>query len=362
MADLPTRYEVVRWGDDGSEEVLARAVDAEGLFADEVRSERELFVFRGCPPAVAASFDEVFGFEVRDDAGMTQWWALVDLSVHAVSPEGDVFVTASHCCFPEGREPLSGTVQYVLRSYGPEGRCASIDGFPRADGRPDTWLPVTLIGCEPAERMREVLTSPDRWKCYLQEDLRALNVNGEEIASVPFSLEVITAKPSPLGEGLFDITFDQSALDNRTFPKAGGRPVWERWRAGAPTEPNLWARYDTAGRAAWRDLTLVREDRPEGWTGGVFHLDGRYVTDRPSMYLALGEALLGPGRTFGRNYNEVADHLYLSCCGRPPENITLVWHDADVAHNAVGREFVELAERLSHDLNLVLEPSLLDGE
>ncbi|GLY49091.1 barstar family protein [Lentzea sp. NBRC 102530] len=279
---FPIRYEVVRGG-----EVLLRAVDAEGLFADKVVPPRELFVFRGCPPDVASSFDEVFGFEVADDNGMYQWWALVAVAVHAVTPEGDVFATASPCFFPTRPGGSAGEARYQLRGNSQNGLCASIDGFPRTEGSPDRWPPVRLIG--------------------------------GEMASVPFGLEVLGVEPSSPGDGLVDSTFDQSyVLEDRTSPHAGGRP--------------------------------------DGWSGGgVFHLDGRYATDAPGLFLALNEGLLGPGAYFGRAHNDVQDHLHLPCCGPPPDDITLVWHHADVARYAVPEEFEWAVKTLGHSVDLVFD-------
>ncbi|WP_394613191.1 hypothetical protein JNUCC0626_24960 [Lentzea sp. JNUCC 0626] len=354
---LPFRYEVFRDVHGHDEEVLVRAVDAEGLFADTVVPPRELLVFRGCPPDIAESFHEVFGFEVADDDGMYQWWALGDVTVHAVTPDGDVFATASPCFFPWGSGKSSGETRYLLRrGNSQDRRCASIDGFPRTDGSPDRWPPVRLIGCEIAQPVRDVLERPHLWHEH-SEELRALDVNGREMAVVPFGVEILDAEPSSLGDGLLDITFSQShVLDARSFPKAGGRPAWERWRAGVPTQPNQWAGLSTQARSAWLELLVSSDDRPDGWSGGgVFHLDGRHATDSPGLFLALNEGLLGPGAYFGKWRHDVEDHLHLPCCGPPPGDITVVWHHADVARYAVPEEFEWAVKTLGYSVNLVLD-------
>ncbi|MGW6840996.1 barstar family protein [Streptomyces sp. NPDC054958] len=68
-------------------------------------------------------------------------------------------------------------------------------------------------------------------------------------------------------------------------------------------------------------------------TGGTHHLEGRFVTDKPGLYCALGEALIGPGRWFGRGFDDLDD-----CLGGRRGVLgpfTLIRHDADVARDAL---------------------------
>ncbi|MER6694301.1 barstar family protein [Streptomyces minutiscleroticus] len=44
-----------------------------------------------------------------------------------------------------------------------------------------------------------------------------------------------------------------------------------------------------------------------------YHLDGRFVTDVPGLHCAIAEALLGPGRYFGREQNAFEDCLCGGC-------------------------------------------------
>ncbi|MGW0395489.1 hypothetical protein ACWDYJ_32365 [Streptomyces sp. NPDC003042] len=58
------------------------------------------------------------------------------------------------------------------------------------------------------------------------------------------------------------------------------RPLWEHWLAGPPQTPGAWA-----------------------------GLDGRHVTDVPGIYLAVGEAVNGPGGYLGANPDALAGCL-----------------------------------------------------
>jgi hypothetical protein len=78
------------------------------------------------------------------------------------------------------------------------------------------------------------------------------------------------------------------------------------------------ARNDRADVQPWVDLDAVaRQACLEDTTGpgpddaveGEHELEGLFVTDEPGFHLALGEALLGPGRHFGRTLDDLRVHL-----------------------------------------------------
>ncbi|GGV56510.1 hypothetical protein GCM10010245_89460 [Streptomyces spectabilis] len=59
---------------------------------------------------------------------------------------------------------------------------------------------------------------------------------------------------------------------------------------------------NTRRRQAWHDLVRERACRRAHSArpaGHIYGLDGRHVTDESSLYLALGEAVNGPGGYFG---------------------------------------------------------------
>ncbi|SEO63543.1 Barstar (barnase inhibitor) [Actinacidiphila rubida] len=100
---------------------------------------------------------------------------------------------------------------------------------------------------------------------------------------------------SSYGTGLIDLELDGGRFT--PVPKYA-RSIWERWLAGPSAAVNTWAGLDTRRRGAWHDLVRERacrrshRDRP---AGHAYELDGRYITDEPALYLALGEAVNGPG-------------------------------------------------------------------
>ncbi|MEV4008022.1 barstar family protein [Actinomadura sp. NPDC049753] len=67
-------------------------------------------------------------------------------------------------------------------------------------------------------------------------------------------------------------------------------------------------------------------DRPPGH---AYAVDGRHITDEPGLYLALGEAVNGPGGYFGGCLDALADCLSGDFGYTAPA--TLLWHDASTA-------------------------------
>jgi RNAse (barnase) inhibitor barstar len=108
-------------------------------------------------------------------------------------------------------------------------------------------------------------------------------------------------------------------------PLAG--PIWDQWRQSPPTRRNQWTGLSSDGRAAWLEVVRLAWTPPS--TGdapahSVFDLDGAHITDRPSFYCALGEAVNGPGGYFGADLDALADCLRGGFGATTP--FTLVWH------------------------------------
>ncbi|MEU4067741.1 barstar family protein [Streptomyces wedmorensis] len=161
--------------------------------------------------------------------------------------------------------------------------------------------------------------------------LVALDRFGREMGSHRVRPEIAEVSPSVLGGSLIDITLADGGDDDRL--SLGARRIWETWYQGFPTTPDQWASLDTRGRAEWLDLVRPRPDGEPDRTGGTRHLDGRFITDKPGFYCALGEALIGPGRWFGRGLDDLDD-----CLGGRRGVVgpfTLIWHDADIARHAL---------------------------
>ncbi|GAA3254283.1 barstar family protein [Dactylosporangium siamense] len=140
---------------------------------------------------------------------------------------------------------------------------------------------------------------------------------------------VAGARPSALGDGLLDVTFDAGI--GGAMP-VGAWDIWERWRTlGRPTEPGLWTAYDRDLRHQWLGAALRhhRHGEPDRPAGTTYHLDGRHVTDIEGFWCAIGEAVNGPGGYFGWNASAFDDCLRGRWGAATP--FRLVWHDAEAA-------------------------------
>ncbi|WP_330240155.1 barstar family protein [Streptomyces sp. NBC_00525] len=275
--------------------------------------------------------------EVWDGEQPVQWWTLVDAVVlacqpHPADPERYDIVLGAGVRNEEGFFGLPVRPRFELFvGTASAGRCSGVDGLfrPRADPAP---VPMELIGCEPAEPLLAALRRPRRserdWASLL-----VLDRHGAVMASHLVGLAITGARPSVLGGTLVDITLTDGGDDR---PSPATRPIWAEWYQGPPAEPNLWAPYDSRGRDAWLDLTTrawrMPAPRPDR-SGGEHHLDGRFVTDAAGLHCAIAEALLGPGRYFGREWNSFKDCLSGGFGVTPP--FTLTWRNSEIARRAL---------------------------
>ncbi len=349
---FPVKFLLVQEDEDGVEQLWARCAGVERLFVDPVPPPREVLTLRGCRPdgllskVLAEPHGSLRGLgdvcvEVWDDEKPVQWWTLVDAVVvahlpHSVDPARYDIVLGAAVSSEESFFELPAAPRFELfagttLAAASAGRCSAVDGLfkPRADPAP---VPMELIGCEPSEPLLAALRRPRRserdWAYLL-----VLDRHGAVMASRTVGLAITGARPSVLGGTLVDITLTDGG-DDRPSPAA--RPIWAEWYQGPPAESNLWAPYDSQGRAAWLDLTTrawrVSAPRPDH-SGGEYHLDGRFVTDVPGLHCAIAEALLGPGRYFGREWNAFKDCLGGGFGVAPP--FTLTWHDSEIARRAL---------------------------
>ncbi|MET9700923.1 barstar family protein [Streptomyces sp. NPDC006529] len=349
---FPVQYLLVQEDGDGVEQLWGRCAGVEGFFVDPVPPPREVLTLRGCRPdgllsEVLAESDvspRSLGdvcVEVWDDEQPVQWWTLVDAVVvthrpHPDDPARYDIVLGAGVRNEESFLELPTTPHFELFAgttvaAASAGRCSGVDGLFKARVDPAP-VPMELIGCEPAEPLLAALRRPhERQRDWAY--LMVLDRHGAVMASRTVGLAITGARPSVLGGTLVDITLSDGG-DERPPPAA--RPIWAQWHQGPPTEPNQWAPYDSHGRAAWLDLTTrawrVPPPRPDR-SGGEHHLDGRFVTDVTGLHCAIAEALLGPGRYFGREWDAFKDCL----CGGfgvvPP--FTLTWHDSGIARRAL---------------------------
>ncbi|MES9540451.1 hypothetical protein [Actinomadura sp. NPDC000600] len=151
--------------------------------------------------------------------------------------------------------------------------------------------------------------------------------------------------PSFPGSGLIDLHLAEGTF---TPVHERARPLWDQWFTGPPASKGAWTGLDTGPRGDW--LTLVRQRgcqithraRPAGHT---YELDGRHVTDEPGLYLALGEAVNGPGGYFGGCLPALADCLYGGFGYTAPS--TLLWRDAATAREHLSRTLSPEGEEYS---------------
>ncbi|MGI5420975.1 barstar family protein [Actinomadura luteofluorescens] len=186
--------------------------------------------------------------------------------------------------------------------------------------------PLVLRNLVPSERLRAALNKGTRRALDLGEAV--LEIRDDH--GVPLAEHVLWPKISTWhGSDLVDLELVAASF---TLVPEYARPLWERWFTGPPAAEGAWAGLDTRRRAAWLDLVRERgcrhpdRDRPPGHT---YVLDGRHVTDEPGLYLALGEAVNGPGGYFGGCLDALADCLRGNFGYTSPA--TLLWNDASTA-------------------------------
>lgn len=288
-----THYRIARISHDEVHEVLTRVADVEGQFAEPRLPARRQIVLHDGPDVTGD-----FVIEVLDDRRPMRWWGVVDAVV------SDGVITASVCLREERPCALVPLAQPRYRIFQDDrflGWCRDVEGLPEEWPGYD-WPPVTLLGCEEPDRVR---STPSRW-----QGIEVLDDTGRVMAQVPLDLRIAEVRSGG------DVVLSPRHWRGR--PKPAARAVWELWRRGLPQEPGLWAPFDTAGRQAWLDLTFTGFEMRR--LHGTFHLDADHITDLPGLFLALGEAFVGPGNYFGRDLDSFR-HCLNGAAGS-----TLVWH------------------------------------
>ncbi|MGW6854872.1 barstar family protein [Streptomyces xanthophaeus] len=190
--------------------------------------------------------------------------------------------------------------------------------------------PVLLRGTAPGDELRRTLETAPRLPLDLGEAVLSVrDGRGEPFAELRLWVTVSAWHPSVHGAGLIDLELEGKL--SVPVPEQA-RPLWEHWLAGPSRTPGAWAGLDTRQRRAWLDHVRERRVRPapDGRASGRSHtLDGRHVTDVPGLYLALGEAVNGPGGYLGGCPSSLADCLGGSSGYTAPG--TLLWRDAATA-------------------------------
>ena len=232
-------------------------------------------------------------------------------------------------------------------------------GYPAASESPAlVGSRARLIGCRPGQPLRAALDALGRgagapggarWRRRVSASVYSVAEDGA-VVRVPglcgLHASVTAARPSPLGGGLLDVSFDAPV----TCPiPSGASRIWDLWRAGRPPRLGLWAGYDSVLRHEWSGAALAHHrpgaaDRPAGTT---YHLDGLNVTDLAGFYCAVGEAVNGPGGYFGLNGDALHDCVTGGWGAARP--FRLVWHDAAVAREHLAATFDQVLQWLTQD-------------
>jgi RNAse (barnase) inhibitor barstar len=249
--------------------------------------------------------------------------------------------------------------------------CADVDGLfvgeptvpgigcPAASGLSGLAAgPARLIGCRPGQPLRAALDALARgagapggalWRRQVSASIYSVAEDGTAVhlpGNCGLHASVTAACPSPLGEGLLDVTFDAAITD--PMP-CGASQIWELWRAGRPTKPGLWVDYDSGLRHQWSGAALAHHQpgTPDKPAGTTYHLDGLNVTDLAGFYCAIGEAINGPGGYFGWNADALHDCLIGGWGAARP--FRLIWHDASIARAHFPAAFDQVLQWLTQD-------------
>jgi Barstar (barnase inhibitor) len=302
----------------------------EGLFGEPERGMYELF---GWVPE---------GGEVRGWVGSRVWlvpdgeplgpWLLEDAESPGPLPGTDGLVLTGFDDYEGPPEGHRGPVR-VHDGHRWLGSCREFTRVLPAEHAP---RPLVLRGLAQGDRLRAALRKGTRRALDLEQAaLEIQDDQGEPLTELLLWTKVGAWRPSSHGTDLIDLELDGELF---TPVPEYARPIWERWFAGPPDGPGAWAALDTRRRGAWLDLVRcrgcrrARRDRP---AGHAYELDGRHITDEPGLYLALGEAVNGPGGYFGGCLDAVDDCLRGTFGYTAPA--TLLWRDAATAREHLSR-------------------------
>ncbi|WSQ09505.1 barstar family protein [Streptomyces sp. NBC_01231] len=308
--------------------------ETEGLFGEPQRRTYELF---GWVPQA----------EVRGWVGNRVWLVPEDEALEPWLMEDAESLGQLH-----GTDSLvlTGLDDYEGPPEGHRGRVRVHDGhrwlgscreFARVLPPEQVAPPLILRGLAQGDQLRAALMKGTRRALDLEEAvLEIRDDQGEPLTERLLWTKVSAWRPSSYGTDLIDLELDGERF---TPVPEYARPIWERWLAGPPDTLGAWSGLDTRRRGAWHDLVRERacrrahRDRP---ADHAYELDGRHITDEPGLYLALGEAVNGPGGYFGGCLAALDDCLGGAFGYTAPA--TLLWRDA-----AIAREY--LSQTLTPD-------------
>ncbi|MGW3208307.1 barstar family protein [Streptomyces sp. NPDC001135] len=311
--------------------------EVEGLFGESQRGIYELFGW--IPRAEVRGWVGNRVWLVPDDDSLEPW-LLQDAEVldRAAGPDSLV---------------LTGLDDYEGPPEGHRGRVRVHDGqrwlgscreFTRILPPEQSVPPLVLRGLAQGDQLRAALSKGTRRALDLEQ--AALEIRDGQGGPLTERLlwgRVSAWRPSSYGTDLIDLELDGGFF---TPVPEYARPVWDRWLAGPPDTQAVWAHFDTRRRWAWLDLVRERpcrgahHDRP---AGHAYELDGQHITDEPGLYLALGEAVNGPGGYFGGCLAALDDCLGGNFGYTAPA--TLLWRNAATARTRLSQALTPDGQR-----------------
>ncbi|MCX4982774.1 hypothetical protein [Streptomyces sp. NBC_00572] len=296
---------------------VALCKDVDGLYGDPVPPPRALHELRGCEArgdlarAVTQAVVEgsaPFGtLHVQTHDGLT--WLFAEVRV--LGARGDVVTVES-----------SGDPR---RAYGAHGAYSCVNLVPVSPPEPPerTHTEVTFLGCSPRGGLRDALAAgAEEFETVRYQVLSHVGTAHHEAEAG----RITGWDTSLLARGLVDLTV---SFHRHGLIPHQSREVWDLWYKGRPAEPGTWRRFTGAARGEWLNQAVRRSyGAPEITPDATYDLDGTDVTDEDSFLCALGEAVYGPGRSFGAGAP--------GAIGEELAGTTLVWHRSDVARTCLG--------------------------
>ncbi|MEU6847368.1 barstar family protein [Streptomyces sp. NPDC046716] len=324
----------------------------EGLFGEPQRGTYEMFDWVAQGSGVPAWAGRRVWL-VPDDTSLDAW-LLEDAESLGQRPSGSLVLTGldDYEGPPEG---YSGRVR-VHNGHRWLGSCREFSRILAPERRPPR---LVLRGLRQSDQLRQALAKGTRKALDLGEVcLEFRDRQGDLLTDRSLWPTISGWQQSSCGADLIDLTLDVGTFE--PDPEYA-RPLWARWLGGPPDTLNAWAGLDTRRRGAWHDLVRERgcrqshRVRPARRT---YRLDGRYVTDEPALYLALGEAVNGPGGYFGGCLAALDDCLRGTFGYTAPA--TLIWQDSATARTHLSQMLTPDGE--PYDLfTLVLETLAAGG-
>ncbi|MFF2603418.1 barstar family protein [Streptomyces californicus] len=303
--------------------------EAEGLYGEAGRETYELVGWVPDGPEVRGWAGDRVWLVARD--GTDDAWLLEDAESLGRHPGTDSLLLTGMDDYEGPPEGYRGPVRLHdgARWLGSCGEFARV--LPPERPQP----PFVLRELAPSERLRRALAAGTRRASALGGAwLELRDDRGAPVTERWLEPEVLAWQPSAYGADLIDLH-----LDGGPEPVPDHvRQVWERWFPGPPEAPGAWAGLGTRRRGAWLDLVRERGCRPERRDrppGQAYELDGRHITDRPGLHLAIGEAVNGPGGYFGGGPDSLVDCLRGGFGHTSPA--TLLWRDAATARARLSR-------------------------